>query len=60
MPTILMILGWMFFFYANERNEPIHVHCPKGSAEAKYRLDIHGSKQSRPTPTNNRVNADEE
>src|ERR1700730_12386779 len=24
--TILMILGW-FFFYANERNEPIHIHC---------------------------------
>jgi len=23
MPTILMILGWRFFFYANERNEPI-------------------------------------
>jgi len=40
MPTILMILGWRFFFYANERNEPIHVHCRKGNAEAKYWLDV--------------------
>ena len=42
MPTILMILGWRFFFYANERSEPIHVHCRKGDAEAKYWLDIQG------------------
>ncbi|WP_337287832.1 DUF4160 domain-containing protein [Candidatus Methylomirabilis sp.] len=27
-----MILGWRFFFYANERNKPIHVHCRKGDA----------------------------
>ena len=40
MPTILMILGWRFFFYADERNEPIHVHCRKGDAEAKYWLDV--------------------
>lgn len=39
MPTILMMLGWRFFFYSNERNEPIHVHCQKGEAEAKYWLD---------------------
>ena len=42
MPTILMILRWRFFFYANERAEPIHVHCRKGDAEAKYWLDIQG------------------
>ena len=28
------------FFYANERNEPIHVHCRKGSSEAKHWLDV--------------------
>jgi hypothetical protein len=38
MPTILFIMGWRLFFYANERNEPIHVHCPKGDAECKYWL----------------------
>jgi len=38
-PTILVIFGWRFFFYANERNEPIHIHCRKGNAEAKYWLD---------------------
>jgi hypothetical protein len=36
MPTILVLLGWRLFFYANERNEPIHVHCRKGDVECKY------------------------
>jgi hypothetical protein len=40
MPTILLIRGWRFFFYANEGNEPIHVHCRKGDAEVKYWLDV--------------------
>lgn len=39
MPTILAILGWRLFFYANEGNEPIHVHCRKGGFECKYWLD---------------------
>jgi uncharacterized protein DUF4160 len=42
MPTILLILGWRFFFYANEGNEPIHIHCQKGDAQGKYWLDIDG------------------
>lgn len=40
MPTILMLFGWRFFFYSNERNEPVHIHCRKGNAEAKYWLDV--------------------
>ena len=40
MPTILLMLGWRFYFYANERTEPAHVHCRKGDAEAKYWLDL--------------------
>ena len=40
MPTILLIMGWRFFFYANEGNEPIHIHCRKGEKECKYWLDI--------------------
>ncbi len=42
MPTVLIVSGWRFFFYANERNEPMHVHCQKGNAEAKYWLDADG------------------
>ncbi|TFH12709.1 MAG: DUF4160 domain-containing protein [Lentisphaerales bacterium] len=42
MPKILMILGWRVFFYSNEGNEPIHVHCQKGDAEAKYWIDVDG------------------
>lgn len=42
MPTILMMLGWRFFFYANEGNEPIHVHCQKGDGEGKFWLDMDG------------------
>jgi hypothetical protein len=39
MPTILLFLGWRLHFYANEGNEPIHVHCTKGDADCKYWLD---------------------
>lgn len=39
MPTILVILGWRLFFYANEGNEPIHVHSRKGDMECKYWLN---------------------
>ena len=42
MPTILFILGWRFFFYANEGNEPIHIHCRKADKECKYWLDTEG------------------
>jgi len=40
MPTILFIMGWRFFFYANERNEPIHIHCKKQEMECKYWLGV--------------------
>lgn len=39
MPTILFIMGWRFFFYSNEGNEPIHIHCQKGDMDCKYWLD---------------------
>lgn len=39
MPTLLILSGWRFFFYAEEGNEPIHVHCSKGDADAKYWLN---------------------
>ena len=38
MPTILKLYGWNFFFYADEGNEPVHIHCQKGGANAKYWL----------------------
>jgi len=38
MPTILFIRGWRLFFYANERNEPPHIHVQKGEADGKYWL----------------------
>jgi hypothetical protein len=40
MPTILKILGWRLFFYPNEGNEPIHIHCQKGDAECKIWLFV--------------------
>ena len=38
MPTVLFLSGWRFFFYANENNEPPHIHCKKGDQEAKFWL----------------------
>ena len=42
MPTVLLQLGWRLFFYSNEGNEPIHIHCRKGDIECKYWLDVDG------------------
>ncbi|HPS58006.1 MAG TPA: DUF4160 domain-containing protein [Spirochaetota bacterium] len=36
MPTILYLYGWRFFFYSNERNEPVHIHCQKGEKDVKF------------------------
>jgi hypothetical protein len=36
MPTVLFILGWRLYFYANESKEPIHIHAEKGDMECKY------------------------
>lgn len=33
-------MGWRLYFFSNEGNEPIHVHCRKGDKECKYW--IHG------------------
>jgi len=38
MPTILLLKGWRFFFYANERGEPMHVHARKAGMECKFWL----------------------
>lgn len=36
MPTILKTLGFRFFFYSNEGNEPPHIHIEKGEGSGKY------------------------
>ncbi|MEE2716022.1 MAG: DUF4160 domain-containing protein [SAR324 cluster bacterium] len=38
MPSILSVKGWRIFFFSNEGNEPVHVHCKKGSCVCKYWL----------------------
>ena len=40
MPTILALLGWRIFFYANEGHEPIHIHCKNGDKECKFWIDV--------------------
>jgi hypothetical protein len=40
MPTILLLLGWRLFFYANEGDEPMHVHAKKADMECKFWLDV--------------------
>ena len=42
MPTVLLLNGWRFHFYTNERNEPIHIHVEKAERECKYWLDVDG------------------
>ena len=38
MPTVLFIYGWRLFFYSNESNEPMHIHCKRAEKECKYWL----------------------
>lgn len=59
MPTILYIRGWRLFFYANEGNEPPHIHARKGDVECKYWLhadtfDIEEAYAYRASPANRR------
>jgi hypothetical protein len=37
-PTVLRIQGFRFFFYANEGNEPAHIHVRQAEGEAKFWL----------------------
>jgi hypothetical protein len=37
-PTVLRSDGYRFFFYANEGNEPAHIHVQKAEAIAKFWL----------------------
>ena len=37
MPTIFILFGFRFMFYAND-HEPIHVHVIKGDVSAKFTL----------------------
>ena len=40
MPTVLLIAGWRLYFWANENNEPIHIHAEKGDMECKFWIDV--------------------
>jgi len=33
-----MKLGWRFYFYPNEGNEPMHIHCKHGEKQCKIWL----------------------
>ena len=38
MPTVLRVDGYRFFFYANERGEPRHIHVQRERMLAKFWL----------------------
>ena len=39
MPEVFRIEGYVFSFYSNEGNEPIHVHVRKAGGFAKFWLE---------------------
>jgi Domain of unknown function (DUF4160) len=39
MPTVLRSGAYRFFFYASDRNEPMHVHIERDDRIAKFWLD---------------------
>ena len=34
------MLGWRLFFFPNEGNEPIHIHCENAEKSCKFWLDV--------------------
>jgi hypothetical protein len=38
MPTLLLIEGFRFYFFSDERQEPPHVHVRRGDSVAKFWL----------------------
>ncbi|MBP5721610.1 MAG: DUF4160 domain-containing protein [Bacteroidales bacterium] len=51
MPTVFILLGYVFKFYSND-HEPLHIHVLKGGHKAKFSLfpvhlrDNYGFKRS--------------
>lgn len=39
MPTVLRAGPYRFFFYASDRDEPVHIHVERDEKVAKYWLD---------------------
>ena len=39
MPEVFRTEGYVFFFYANEGHEPMHIHVRKAGGFAKFWLD---------------------
>jgi hypothetical protein len=39
MPTVLKVGPYRFFFYAGDRDEPLHIHVERNSKIAKFWLD---------------------
>ncbi len=39
MPEVFREFGFVFFFYANEGNEPMHIHARKAGGFAKYWIE---------------------
>ncbi|MBX3245382.1 MAG: DUF4160 domain-containing protein [Acidobacteria bacterium] len=39
MPTVLRYLGYRFYFYSHEPNEPPHIHVDKDGHSAKFWLE---------------------
>ena len=46
MPTVMRTAGYRFFFFSNERNEPLHIHVESAEKYAKFWLDPVGLAES--------------
>jgi len=44
LPEVFRKNGWRFFFYSNEGNEPIHIHCKNSEKICKYFIDKENKK----------------
>ncbi len=59
MPEVFRVEGYVFFFYSNEGQEPIHVHVRRGGGFAKFWMEPLILDRARGLKTQELVRAEE-
>ena len=59
MPEVFRISGFVYFFYSNERNEPLHVHVRKAGGYAKFWIEPVGLDFSKGFKTSDLAQAEQ-
>ena len=59
MPEVFRVEGYVFFFFSNEGQEPMHVHVRRGGGFAKFWMEPLSLDRARGLKTQELVRAEE-